>query len=383
MASPSTKVEIGPLRTIDLNEVRIGPRETVDFSKVVGGYFPLGFPGDGTVQDVSGDPNDPRGTQIRSYDDQRAQDISQAAAAGADGKVLEGSEDKKDKTVQEGTEYDDFAGAEAARNERERAAENDRLSGAGDNAAAQNIAEQRRAAAAAAAGNSGCVSNPNGAGGGGQTSDLGFNNFSGNVGTGAADPKGVVITPELLAYLTPSELEYAQAYGKRGTSHPGLNFLPGVTGKRAADMPAGSGVYNVQPGAMARLIIMKNILGGSLTINSAWRSPIHNANIKGAPNSNHKRGTAFDITANASGRAKIIKVASALGFMEIISYPNSGFVHVALSSSRRGWSSGGADSREVTNALNAHKLDAFRKQGLGVGAGNLADKSAGLGTGAQ
>jgi uncharacterized protein YcbK (DUF882 family) len=43
---------------------------------------------------------------------------------------------------------------------------------------------------------------------------------------------------------------------------------------------------------------LRNHLGQGITINSGYRSPAHNKNIGGSPNSTHMRGLASDIVVN-------------------------------------------------------------------------------------
>ncbi|TAE34641.1 MAG: DUF882 domain-containing protein [Alphaproteobacteria bacterium] len=58
----------------------------------------------------------------------------------------------------------------------------------------------------------------------------------------------------------------------------------------------GDGSLLVNQDAISRLERMREIIGKPLIITSAYRDPIHNAKVGGAPMSMHRFGRAFDIS---------------------------------------------------------------------------------------
>ena len=74
-----------------------------------------------------------------------------------------------------------------------------------------------------------------------------------------------------------------------------------------------------------------------MLITSAYRDPVHNARVGGAPLSRHKAGDAFDISLRTSAgghtRAQLLAVCQAAGFTGFGFY--SSFLHVACGPARR------------------------------------------------
>lgn len=95
--------------------------------------------------------------------------------------------------------------------------------------------------------------------------------------------------------------------------------------QRAADYQTAL-AGGVTPDAYAALASLEATTGQTFTINSAYRSPEHNADVNGADNSQHTHGNAFDIdTSNMSQEQRIdlIRQARAVGFGGIGVYNNS------------------------------------------------------------
>lgn len=89
----------------------------------------------------------------------------------------------------------------------------------------------------------------------------------------------------------------------------------------------GTGAVLIVPHAMDSLQAMRDIVGSALTINSAYRSPIYNARIGGAPLSRHKFGDAFDISLGNYSKDYLYHAAKKAGFTGFGLTYNS-FIHV-------------------------------------------------------
>lgn len=81
-------------------------------------------------------------------------------------------------------------------------------------------------------------------------------------------------------------------------------------------------------------------LGGSVTINSAYRTVAHNKKQGGASNSYHLYGRAFDIKCSKLSLDNICRIANTLGVKGIIRY--SSFVHIDSRTSKYHATSSGA-----------------------------------------
>ena len=76
--------------------------------------------------------------------------------------------------------------------------------------------------------------------------------------------------------------------------------------------------YNMDLGFLAKLDEAREYAGIPFVINSAYRSPEHNAEIGGKPNSSHLRGLAVDIKAKDSRtRYKVLEALIHVGFNRI------------------------------------------------------------------
>ena len=93
-----------------------------------------------------------------------------------------------------------------------------------------------------------------------------------------------------------------------------------------------------------RLDALRTEIGWPLSLNSAYRDPIHNALIGGAPRSRHKTGHAFDVRVAVlrdPGLARaVFEAAVGLGFRGIGRYRT--FVHLDVRRrAARWWGAGG------------------------------------------
>ena len=97
----------------------------------------------------------------------------------------------------------------------------------------------------------------------------------------------------------------------------------------------GTGQLKLHPEALDKLQALRDRLGKPLIVRSAYRSPAHNASLKGAaPRSKHMDGTAFDIAMGNHDPAAFEAAARAVGFLGFGYYPRSGFMHIDLGPAR-------------------------------------------------
>jgi uncharacterized protein YcbK (DUF882 family) len=89
----------------------------------------------------------------------------------------------------------------------------------------------------------------------------------------------------------------------------------------------GTGSILIDPDAMDSLQLMRTIFGRPLTINSAYRSPLYNARVGGAPMSTHKLGKGFDIALKIYIKDELHRAAVKAGFQGFgLNYRT--FIHV-------------------------------------------------------
>ena len=87
--------------------------------------------------------------------------------------------------------------------------------------------------------------------------------------------------------------------------------------------------------AMDALQRARSSMGRSFRINSAYRDPIHNALVGGAPRSKHKEGHAFDVSISGHDKGELVAALEAAGFRGFgLKYRT--FVHVDMGP-RREW----------------------------------------------
>jgi len=98
----------------------------------------------------------------------------------------------------------------------------------------------------------------------------------------------------------------------------------------------GTGQLKLHPEAMDKLQALRDRLGKPLIIRSGYRSPEHNASLKGAaPRSKHMEGTAFDIAMVNHDPVAFKAAAREVGFRGFGFYPRSGFMHIDLGPERQ------------------------------------------------
>ncbi len=97
----------------------------------------------------------------------------------------------------------------------------------------------------------------------------------------------------------------------------------------------GTGQLKLHPDALDKLQALRDRLGKPLILRSAYRSPQHNASLKGAsPRSKHMDGTAFDIAMANHDPVAFEAAARELGFLGFGYYRRSGFIHIDLGPAR-------------------------------------------------
>ena len=104
----------------------------------------------------------------------------------------------------------------------------------------------------------------------------------------------------------------------------------------------GDGSIAIESDAMDTLQALRLSLGRPMRINSAYRDPIHNARVGGAPRSAHKLGLAFDLHIGTLNRHLLHEIASEVGFRGIGFYRS--FLHVDISRRRQWWGRGGKEA---------------------------------------
>ena len=89
---------------------------------------------------------------------------------------------------------------------------------------------------------------------------------------------------------------------------------------------------------------LRGLIGKPLIINSAYRDPIHNALVGGAPMSRHKVGDAFDLSLHNLNRFELAEAAAELGFTGMGKYQT--FLHIDTRPGHAMWF-GGERSRQL------------------------------------
>ena len=98
------------------------------------------------------------------------------------------------------------------------------------------------------------------------------------------------------------------------------NFAPAELASR------GDGSLVISAAALDRLQWARDRAGRPLVVNSAYRDPIYNALVGGAPLSRHKAGNAFDVAIGADDRHTLLELLRAAGFSGFGFYQT--FLHV-------------------------------------------------------
>ena len=117
---------------------------------------------------------------------------------------------------------------------------------------------------------------------------------------------------------------------------PAPDFQPAeLRCKGCLGKPCGQDPDGVQRPALALLQALRTAWGGPLSILSAYRCPLHNARVGGAPLSRHKLGDAFDVATpkwSVADRERLVGTARSVGFRGVGLYRT--FVHVDLGKAR-------------------------------------------------
>lgn len=92
----------------------------------------------------------------------------------------------------------------------------------------------------------------------------------------------------------------------------------------------GTGKIRVNAQALDKLQHLRTKLGKPLILNSAYRSPEHNAKVKGAKNSRHMQGDAFDVSMTNQNPVEFLAAAKEVGFTGLGFYPEArnNFIHI-------------------------------------------------------
>lgn len=92
----------------------------------------------------------------------------------------------------------------------------------------------------------------------------------------------------------------------------------------------GTGKLKINHMALAKLVRLRRMANAPMIINSAYRSPEHNARVGGAKNSRHLQGDAFDVSMANHDPEKFVAAAKAAGFTGIGWYPpkKGNFIHI-------------------------------------------------------
>jgi len=95
------------------------------------------------------------------------------------------------------------------------------------------------------------------------------------------------------------------------------------------------GLVRLEPVLLKRVQALRDVVGRPVVISSAYRCPVYNKKIGGAPQSKHMLGQAVDIVIKGMTPAQVAQAAAKVGFTGIGIY-RSGFTHVDIGP-RRSW----------------------------------------------
>ncbi|WP_444430959.1 D-Ala-D-Ala carboxypeptidase family metallohydrolase [Rhodobacter capsulatus] len=76
----------------------------------------------------------------------------------------------------------------------------------------------------------------------------------------------------------------------------------------------GTGALRIDPESLDKLQALRDRMGAPLVINSAYRSPLHNRRVGGAPASQHLQAKAFDIRLDGHDPHELEAAAREVGF---------------------------------------------------------------------
>ena len=156
----------------------------------------------------------------------------------------------------------------------------------------------------------------------------------------ASAPQGAAAPAPDPQPLTPERERAAGALhaphwrGVRRAAWPPAYFSPREMASR------GDGSIRLVIAAGQRLDALRRLLGRPLVVHSAYRDPLHNARVGGAPLSRHKVGDAFDLRADGSiPRRELLGAAREAGFRGIGLYRS--FIHLDCRPRPACWANGG------------------------------------------
>ena len=122
---------------------------------------------------------------------------------------------------------------------------------------------------------------------------------------------------------------------------PWTHFAPRELASR------GDGSVKTRIAAGDMLERLRRLIGRPLIVNSAYRDPLHNARVGGAPLSRHKVGDAFDIALLGLNRFELAAAAAEAGFTGMGKYQT--FLHVDARPGRALWFGGERSKRRWTS----------------------------------
>jgi len=141
----------------------------------------------------------------------------------------------------------------------------------------------------------------------------------------------------------------------------------------------GEGELLVDEASMDKLQALRAALGKPLLITSAYRSEAHNRAVKGARNSQHRLGKAYDVIMTNQDPAAFERAARAVGFTGFGHYPKSGFMHIDTGPARH-WNDGRdfpvTSAATPTPAFQAEPkretvMDVLKSPGVLMGGGSI------------
>lgn len=97
----------------------------------------------------------------------------------------------------------------------------------------------------------------------------------------------------------------------------------------------GTGAILINDEGLSALDDLRSLLGNSVSLSSAYRSPYHNAKVGGAPLSSHVKGHAFDVRLQGRDKEVIRRLAEKAGFKGFGMHYNT-FIHIDMGR-RREW----------------------------------------------
>lgn len=110
----------------------------------------------------------------------------------------------------------------------------------------------------------------------------------------------------------------------------------------------GTAKVGIDPEAMDKLQALRIRLGAPLMLNSAYRSPEHNAAVGGAKASQHLKARAFDVSMANHDPAEFEHAARAVGFTGFGFYRRNNFIHVDIGPARE-WGERWKSPRPASN----------------------------------